>query len=353
MSMFKQYMKLLENKNFAKEKEQINQENRIGLDLIIISTFIFLMINVVLNVVIGHNLIHRVTLYLELLYFCLVLAVYFPIVRKKNANFTMWLYILEIPVLLIAMFDAVYYEPTKTTFIFMIFLLLFPMFILDRPWRIFLLILSMAILYAVVACTVEPWETYIMDMVHLVNVSVLGIGSSLFFSTVRLRMIQYANRNAELAERDPLTGLYNRSGAEHYVDPKAPGIFIFLDLDKFKGVNDEFGHEEGDHTLQETAAVLRENFRRSDVMIRFGGDEFAVFAPGDWSYDEVEKKMNDLLLSIQKIVMEGSRETMTASIGCAYAPHGTDSLGKLIRVSDRAMYEAKKNGKNGFRIVTI
>lgn len=351
--MLKQYLELLGNKNFNKEREQINRENRIGLDLLIIMTSIFLTVNVILRFMVGRYLVHQGTLLLELIYFCPMLFFYFGSLRKKEAHFTFWIYAFQIPVMLIALYDAIHYEAASTTFIFMVFLLVFPIFILDKPWRVMIYIVALAILYAVPACFVEPSEVYAMDMIHLVDVCMLSIGSSTFFLIVRLRVIRYAGRNAERAEKDPLTGLYNRSGAEHHVDAGLPGIFVYIDLDKFKGVNDEFGHEQGDHVLQETAAVLRGNFRRSDVIIRLGGDEFAVSAPGKWSYEEVEAKMRDLLDGIREMTMADSGEKMTASIGCAYAPNGGQTLDELTRMADRAMYEAKRSGKNGFRIVTL
>lgn len=136
------------------------------------------------------------------------------------------------------------------------------------------------------------------------------------------------------------------------IRPEEPGIFIYLDLDKFKGVNDTFGHEQGDHILNETAHVLKMNFRKKDIIVRLGGDEFAVWAPGVWSYEEVEGRLSGLLKSIHEMDMDGS-EVMTASIGCACAPHGCASLDELAEKADQAMYEARREGKDGYRITVV
>lgn len=353
MDVINDYLKLLHRSSFKKYKDQINQENKVGLDLIIVTTIVFLAVNVLLKYIAGKRLIHPITLYLEIAYFTVVLFFYFLVLRKKNSDFTKWIYLFEFPVLLIAMFDALYYEANQTTFIFMIFLLVFPVFILDQLWRIILFTTGISILYAFSAAAVEPPTIYAMDMIHMVNIDLLAAGSSMFFTIIRLRMIQYADHAVMLADEDPLTSLYNRSGAQHHVNPKKPCIFIYIDLDKFKGVNDQFGHEEGDHILKETANVLRTTFRRNDVLIRLGGDEFAVYCPGLWSYDQIEAKLSNLLDSIHKMDMGTSKEVMTASIGCAYMPHGCQSLEEMTKIADQAMYEAKKDGKNGYRILTV
>lgn len=352
-SMLRNYFKLLAESNFRENKEKINQENKIGLDLIIVTTFVFLSINMVLRYTISRVLIHGITLSMNVVYFALVFLVYFLNLRKRKMDFTALIYLFQIPVLLLAMFDALYYEKFQITFIFMIILLLFPVFILDRFWRIELLIVGTSIVYAIAARSVESDEIYADDMVHLVMVAILGSCASLFFVIVRLRMIDYADHVEAMAERDPLTGLYNRSGGDRLVDTTKPCIFIYLDLDRFKEVNDTFGHEKGDHVLQEMASVLQNNFRQEDVIVRVGGDEFTIYCPGKWQYDQVDQKMQSLLEEIRSMVIVRDTENMTASVGCAFAPNGCASRDQLVNAADRAMYNAKKSGRNGYSIVIV
>lgn len=344
------YLRLVRNENYKRYKDKINQENKIALGLIIVATFIFLSINLLLRMAVGRAYVHTSTLMMQLGYFMAVIIFHFAFLRKRKANFTIWMYFFEGPILLIAMLDAIVYEPNQITYLFMIFLLIFPMFILDKPWRITIFIACTSVIYAIAAAYVEPAPVYAFDMIHLIDTALLSMGSSLFFNIVRMRSIEYGDHIEKISEEDPLTGLYNRTGARKHADPHIPCIFIYMDLDLFKEINDAYGHEQGDHILIETAGALKMNFRKSDVMIRLGGDEFAVYSSGEWTMEAIENKLSDLLHSIREISKSGN---VTASIGCAYAPDGCESLEELARRADQAMYEAKKEGKDSYRIVTI
>lgn len=344
------YLRLVRDENYKRYKDKINQENKLGLGLVIVATFIFLTINLILRIRVGTNYVHTKTLNVQLVYFAAVIAIYFLFLRNRKVNFTMGMYFFEGPVLMIAMMDAIIYEPRQITFLFMIFLLIFPLFILDKPWRIMVFIICTSFIYAIASAYVEPLEVYAFDMIHLVDVALLSMGASLFFNIIRINSIETSCHLEQIAEEDPLTGLYNRTGARKYADPHVPCVFIYLDLDLFKEINDAYGHEQGDHILIETAGALHMNFRKSDVLIRLGGDEFAVYSPGSWTMEGIENKLSDLLHSIRQIQTSGK---VTASIGCAYAPNGCESLEELTRRADQAMYEAKKEGKDSYRIVKI
>lgn len=350
--MLREYLKILRKENFDKYQDKINQENKIGLDLIITANALLLVINFIMALIMGGTLVHDLTLFFQIIYLVIVLYLYFGFLRRRNVNYTKWIYLLEIPVILIAVLDAVYYDAAKTTFTFMIILLLYPLFILDKPSHLHVFIVCLSAFYAFIASLVEAPGVYRLDMIHLMDVMLMSIGSSIFFSIVRIRSLQYADHIEKIAEEDPLTGLYNRAGARKYIRSEEPGIFVYLDLDKFKGVNDTFGHEQGDYVLNETARALKLNFRKVDIVMRLGGDEFAVWSPGDWTYEETETRLSELLKSIHEMAMDGN-EIMTASIGCAYAPHGCASLDELTRKADQAMYEAKREGKDGYRITVV
>ncbi len=119
---------------------------------------------------------------------------------------------------------------------------------------------------------------------------------------------------------------------------------LFLDIDNFKKINDELGHDAGDEVLKLIAKTLERNIRKTDVAARFGGEEFAVIFLGagiEAAYAKAEK----IRKAIEGIVFENFNNLkVTASIGVAEA---MDShISKIIKVADMAMYEAKNSGKN-------
>ncbi len=152
-----------------------------------------------------------------------------------------------------------------------------------------------------------------------------------------------------LAATDGLTGLLNRAGlvdAAREIDSQTPAALFFVDLDGFKAVNDEHGHEHGDSVLREVAAALNSIFRSDDLVGRLGGDEFVVFTIDTGGPDYI-RQISDRITT--RIAEADSR--ITASLGVATRSLGDDTDVKtMLRTADEAMYEAKRAGGDRFTI---
>ena len=160
------------------------------------------------------------------------------------------------------------------------------------------------------------------------------------------------------AHRDPLTGLLNRRGFEmayRIIDGQAirtdsPIACIAIDLDDFKGINDELGHLAGDAALQAFAVRLTACCRRQDVCARFGGDEFILLLPGTNS--EQARSLVERIRDPENVVDCGSPSNYQIAFSAGIA-HGIAQIPqvKLLAAADRALGEAKKAGKR--RTVSI
>jgi diguanylate cyclase (GGDEF)-like protein len=125
---------------------------------------------------------------------------------------------------------------------------------------------------------------------------------------------------------------------------------LFIDLDRFKVINDSLGHEAGDLLLLEVADRLRNALRASDVVARLGGDEFVVILDQCGEIDDVQRIATDLLAALgQPMVLAGHECHTTASIGIAMYPANGADAQTLTKNADMAMYLAKEDGKNGYR----
>jgi diguanylate cyclase (GGDEF)-like protein len=160
-----------------------------------------------------------------------------------------------------------------------------------------------------------------------------------------------------MANHDTLTGLPNRillmdrmQQAIHQSQREGCILAVlFIDLDNFKPINDEYGHEAGDRTLIEIAKRMSGMLRSGDTVARIGGDEFVILLPGLGSTEESELSSQRLLDAITEPVRVNEQmATLSASIGIALYPSDTSSVDSLLRCADEAMYTAKHNGRNQF-----
>ena len=150
------------------------------------------------------------------------------------------------------------------------------------------------------------------------------------------------------ASHDKLTGLYNRAGYDvlsRSVDLGTTAV-LMIDADKFKDINDQYGHDVGDKILQKFARVLRKTFRSEDYICRIGGDEFVVFMM------HVTDELRDLIIlktkQINSALADASDELppASASIGIAFG-HDAPDMETLLKHADEALYNVKENGRGG------
>jgi diguanylate cyclase (GGDEF)-like protein len=169
--------------------------------------------------------------------------------------------------------------------------------------------------------------------------------------------ITHAQRLEYLAYHDGLTGLPNRSLfskllSQSISDARRYGkrlIVAFLDLDRFKHINDTLGHEAGDHLLQEMADRLKACVRESDTIARLGGDEFVVLLPvadAQFAATVAQKILSSIA---RPVILIGHEFRVTASIGISVYPHDGLDEQTLTKNADIAMYQAKEQGKNNYQ----
>lgn len=169
------------------------------------------------------------------------------------------------------------------------------------------------------------------------------------------RLFSYYLELENLAIRDSLTGLYNRLYLYRYfsMEKDLEGTIMFLDLDGFKGVNDQYGHEMGDSVLKETASKLEEFMNRnSGFAVRLGGDEFILTIEGLTEEGEVVSKAKELLEVMASWDSLHAGLSLSTSIGMVCYPEKARDIETLLKLADAALYQAKDKGKNCFQLLS-
>ena len=161
------------------------------------------------------------------------------------------------------------------------------------------------------------------------------------------------------AQHDPLTGLLNRGAFEERlrqvletVSPAAAGLvgLLYVDIDRFKSINDALGHQVGDVILRSFAARLRESVRAIDTVGRMGGDEFVVLLENLTRADDAARIARKIVDEMrEKFDVNGALVTATASVGVATCKAAGDASALSAR-ADAALYAAKEAGRNGYRV---
>ena len=206
----------------------------------------------------------------------------------------------------------------------------------------------------------ESKSNYKVNTVRIEEPSAQVVGYIITLTDITKYMDMVEELN-NLASRDMLTGLFNRryfvklssqelekSKRFHY-----PLSLIILDIDFFKQVNDYYGHHTGDAVLQKVAGICVNSIRSTDILGRFGSEEFVIFLPETTLVDG-QIIANRILTHIAaaEIYYEGNCIKVTASLGITGVDYVTkESLNYLLKIADMALYQAKSDGRNCVRSI--
>ncbi|MDL2397351.1 EAL domain-containing protein [Rhizobium mayense] len=199
------------------------------------------------------------------------------------------------------------------------------------------------------------WNDRVMDVLILETTAIQD-GLSLSVMTDVTDLKQSEDRNLRQAITDHLTGLLNRQGFETALDAKINEAdlrkrelaCLFVDLDRFKWINDNMGHAAGDAALRELVSRMQARLAPGDIAARLGGDEFAILLLAE----DAEKRAFDMAARIAELFETPfvGDARLSASIGIAVYPRHAANAAELLLKSDIAMYAKKRDGKNGAQI---
>lgn len=203
---------------------------------------------------------------------------------------------------------------------------------------------------------------YIVDMWYVQNITIFFSTQFIFLNDMFCLAEEFVESQKQLgvaeyrAEHDLATGLWNKktgiSKIEAYINNMAPqekAVLGFVDIDNFKSVNDNYGHEEGDFWIKEISDLLQLSCGKDDVVCRYGGDEYIIFYNKIDDLQIIKNRMEEF----QNILFHKAEEKgqdIHCSIGLYYITSPGKSVKEYIELADVALYKVKNNGKNAYYI---
>lgn len=202
----------------------------------------------------------------------------------------------------------------------------------------------------------EYWGTMLsLSLLSIVGCFFIIMGLLIFNLKYMNRTKEQTEKYSELAYNDYLTGINNRRSFDlkasqvlaTYRRNKLPFSIIMCDIDNFKKYNDKYGHEVGDMVITSFAEACLSNLRDSDILGRFGGDEFVILIPEQNNKQAliVTQKLQEVIRNIS-VFVEGEELTMTCSMGVSTITDPQMTIQELLNIADDCLYDAKKSGRN-------
>ena len=276
---------------------------------------------------------------------------------KKDSIVVQFLIYLSISMLFLFACFISQNKPELPATAFIVFLLITPMFMIDKPYFMALELCVASAIFLIWMHQVKPFEVWQYDAANAITFTIVGIFLHIIANSLRIREFVLTREINLQKDVDGMTGLKNKDALTREINAYLAGgsggrgLMFILDVDRFKSINDTYGHDVGDSVIRQLGAYLGSSFTGNEIVGRFGGDEFIVFVKGTNSPDRARSTALDLIAGVSEHVSlpeEGRR--ISVSIGVAIYNGVETNYSDIFKKADLAMYRAKNDPVNRFCI---
>lgn len=314
--------------------------------------FGFLFVSSIISHLMGIN---RVFYLIAFIYsaaaFCLFL------VLKKDSLIAQLIIYLSISMLFLFAGFITENKPDMPATTFIVFLLITPMFMIDKPYFMMIELCTASTVFLIWMHAVKPSDIWRYDLINVVIFTVLGILLHIIANSIRIREFVLTRKINVQKDTDEMTGLKNKGsltrGINEYLaeGTDGKGILFVLDVDRFKSINDTYGHDIGDSVISQLGGFLGSIFTGNEIVGRFGGDEFIVFIKGADEPDTARHIADKIIAGAsEKVELPDKGQKVSISIGIAIYHGQETNYSEIFKKADVALYQAKADPDNRYYI---
>ncbi|SNU07007.1 diguanylate cyclase (GGDEF) domain-containing protein [Lachnospiraceae bacterium] len=245
-------------------------------------------------------------------------------------------------------------EHNATTFI--AFLLVTPMFMIDKPFFMTIELVAASVVFLIWMYAVKPFEVWEMDFINVLSYTIIGCFLNVVANSIRIKEFVLTKKIRIQKDTDAMTGLRNKGALTREIDEflkdesSDKGLLLIMDIDKFKFINDNYGHDIGDRVIIQFANFLLNKFG-DELTGRFGGDEFILFVRNTYDEDTAVEIANEIINNISEVVeLPDKDKKISTSIGIAVYKGVEKSYSEIFKKADIALYRAKDDKENRYCI---
>ena len=244
-------------------------------------------------------------------------------------------------------------EYNATTFI--VLLVVTPMFMIDKPYFMTIELCAATAIFLIWMRGVKPNTVWQIDMVNSITFTVVGCFLNIIANSLRIREFVLTKQIRVQKDTDEMTGLRNKISLTREIneyladDSTDKGLLFIMDLDRFKAINDTFGHDVGDRVIVQLGHFLAARFTGGEITGRFGGDEFILFIKNTDDPDTACKIAGDIAKGVSEYVeLPDKDQKLSISIGIALYKGLERHYSELFKKADIALYNAKRSPEDRF-----
>ena len=316
------------------------------------AVFLFLYLTSLFNPLLEVNRLF----YLLAFVYCASVIVFFFILKKDSLVGQLLIYLsMSLLLLLGCLVSQSNAHVPATTFI--AFLLITPMFMVDKPFFMAIELGAASTVFLIWMYFVKAYEVWMVDVINVTIYTIAGVFLNIIANSVRVREFILTRKINIQKDTDEMTGLRNKGALTREINAfltdvtKDSGILLVLDVDKFKSINDTYGHDIGDSVIIQFGRFLSSIFTGDEIVGRFGGDEFIVFIKDTKDFEFADSTAASIVSGASDhIKLPDADRKVSVSVGVAIYRGREENYSDIFKKADTALYEAKADTENRYHI---